>query len=397
MAKKGFTIKSQALPTAQQAYSVLLGDKSENQIVELPIDLIDEIENQPFKIHQDKIEQIAESMRAVGQLEPVIVVRSTTKEGRYDLIAGRHRKAARTMLGEKTIKAVINSQENPDKQRLILLATNNDRNNDYLPSELAFAYLEQMNIMKKLGYTKTSSAIAEASGTNRKSVHKYIHLTELDKSLLHRVDQGEITVGAGYELSFLPIEKQKKIGLELFNHEGLHIDKKLAQQLRENPDDVKDILLAPKLVNAETKPSALKADTPSSAQKRSEDKKKELDETVPLEIQMTVAATLYHTHYNTLFKSIVCEYWSTEEFIKFFKYKGTGGVHMSSTTNSSPFEEYNNIWCRFTFSAPKVEVEFKFDRFTTYEFSPKDMDYIFRKYLREYVPKEEIIKLIKEG
>lgn len=243
---KMFSIKPQVLKTPEQAYAELLGNSEENQIVDIDISLIDEIDNQPQKIHDDKINRIAESMKIVGQLDPVIVVPSVKKKGRYILIAGRHRKRACVINGLNKVKAVIKKENDPDKQRLMLLATNNDRNTDYSPSELAFSYLEQMELLKKLGSKSTASQIAEENNTNRKTVHKYIQLTKLIQPLLSRVDNGTITVGAGYELSFLSPEQQSSVFNFILNHsDKSNIEKNTARQIRIAPDDLQNIFYPP--------------------------------------------------------------------------------------------------------------------------------------------------------
>lgn len=159
MSNKMFSVKPQVLKTPEQAYSELLGSSSENQIVDIKIDLIDTIDDQPHKIHTDTVQRIAESMRIYGQLEPATVVQK--KNGRYALLAGRHRRLACIENGTDTLKCIIRKEEDPDKQRLILLATNNDRNTDYSPSELAYSYLEQMELLKKLVLYETGG-----NGTN---------------------------------------------------------------------------------------------------------------------------------------------------------------------------------------------------------------------------------------
>ena len=156
-----FKPRKQVLKTPEQAYAELLGNSSENQNVEIDVNAIDEIDNQPQKIHEDKIDRIAESMNIVGQLDPIIVIPNQKQENRYILIAGRHRRRACIKLGLNKVKAVIRKETNPDKQRLMLLATNNDRNTDYSPSELAFSYKEQTELLKKLGSKSTASQVAE--------------------------------------------------------------------------------------------------------------------------------------------------------------------------------------------------------------------------------------------
>lgn len=262
MSNKMFSVKPQILKTPEQAYSELLGSSSENQIVDIKIDLIDTIDDQPHKIHTDTVQRIAESMRIYGQLEPATVVQK--KNGRYALLAGRHRRLACIENGTDTLKCIIRKEEDPDKQRLILLATNNDRNTDYSPSELAYSYLEQMELLKKLGSKSTASQIAEGNNTNRKTVHKYIQLTKLIKPLMSRVDSGAITVGAGYELSFLTSAQQTNVINFLLNHSDCHITKEYARAIREYPDDIANIFYAHSHLSSntsETEQAVSSADT----------------------------------------------------------------------------------------------------------------------------------------
>ena len=245
-----FKPKTQVLKTPEQAYSELLGTSPENQIVDIKIDLIDTIEDQPHKIHTDTVQRIAESMKVYGQLEPATVVQK--KNGRYALLAGRHRRLACIENGFDTLKCIIRKEDDPDKQRLILLATNNDRNTDYSPSELAYSYLEQMELLKKLGSKSTASQIAEGNNTNRKTVHKYIQLTKLIKPLMSRVDSGAITVGAGYELSFLTSAQQTNVINFLLNHSDCHITKEYARAIREYPEDIANIFYAHSHLNSNT-------------------------------------------------------------------------------------------------------------------------------------------------
>lgn len=394
MAKKEFKINRQSMPTAQQAYAMLLGDKQENQIVDIPINLIDEIDDQPHKVHEDKIERISESMKAIGQIEPVIVVKSEI-EGRYTLLAGRHRKAAAVLNGQSTLKAVVSSETNEDLRRLILLATNNDRNNDYLPSEKAFAYREQMDLMKKLGYSKTTTAIAEENGTNRKSVHKYLQLTKLDSMLLHRVDVGEITVGAGYELSFLPPEKQKKIGLELFNHKEVHIDNKVARQLRERPDDYIAILTEP-TENTDYIHTGKVEDKTEKKEKTSLSPK---TNDPPYTFNMCVACILF-IQCDDIYKKIIAEYFSTEDLCNYIK--NTYGKSKTGFYNfpKPPIPYNSDELCEgfysiyFTINKCIVTCKRDENNHLTYEYPFTQIDSLCREYLRKFIKTKQILNIL---
>ena len=119
-----FKPKKQILKTPEQAYSELLGGSTENQVVEIDISLIDEIDDQPQSIHQDKIENIAESMKHIGQIDPVTVVKSK-KEGRYVLLAGRHRKRACLLNGQKSVKAIMTATPTICPQNLLSVMRSN--------------------------------------------------------------------------------------------------------------------------------------------------------------------------------------------------------------------------------------------------------------------------------
>lgn len=79
MAKQKLNIQKQGFPSVADAYNDVLGIKSDNQYVNLPLSLLEEIDNQPFPINESKIEQIADSIENVGVIEPIIVVKDGEK------------------------------------------------------------------------------------------------------------------------------------------------------------------------------------------------------------------------------------------------------------------------------------------------------------------------------
>lgn len=206
MAKK-LTIPKQQFPTSvADAYSNLLGVKSDNQYVNISLSLLDEIEDQPFPINEDKVAQIADSIEAVGVIEPLIVVKNGE---RYHILSGRHRFRACRKIGKEEVPCFVKEMNITDpKARYILLATNTERNNEYTPTVYARAYSEQLELLKKLGKKSTVSAIAEQNGMSRKQIYRYIRLTNLIPDIQKLVDKGAISIEAAIELSFLSGNKQ---------------------------------------------------------------------------------------------------------------------------------------------------------------------------------------------
>lgn len=221
MAKQKLNIQKQGFPSVSDAYNDILGIKSDNQYVNLPLSLLEEIDNQPFPINKSKIKQIADSIENVGVIEPIIVVKDGEK---YKILSGRHRFRACKKLGKDDIPCYIrNIKADDDIARYIIIATNTDRNNEYKPSVYAKAYAEQLSLMKKLGKKSTVSAIAEQNGLSRKQIYRYIRLTHLISEMQGFVDNGIISIETAVEFSFLSIEKQSSLYKYIGNFEKSYI------------------------------------------------------------------------------------------------------------------------------------------------------------------------------
>lgn len=233
-------IKKQSLSFAITEQDVANNSMSENTIVDIPIDKIREISEQPFVIHEDTVKTIADSIKRNGQLDPCVVTKSNN--GYYELLAGRHRKRACELAGLATIKCIIRNNLSDDEKELIIIDTNTERNNDYLPSELAFAFKRKEELLSKT----TNSAIkviANESNLSRKKVYRYIRLTHLIKPLLSRVDSGSIPLIAGVELSYLTDKEQGDVFTYIINHAtDCKITTEKARLIKDNPADYEAIL-----------------------------------------------------------------------------------------------------------------------------------------------------------
>ncbi len=196
-----FNIKAQAIPTVASAYADVIGT-TDNQIVEIRNELIVEDNNQRFQIHDETIEQLAECIAKDGQLSPCIV--APLSNGKYELIDGRHRRRAVIKAGLPTTKCIIKTNLTDKQKQTIRLTSNLIRNNDYLPSELAFAY-------KELSELENMKTISEETNLSKKKIYRYIRLTYLIEPFLNRVDNGTIPVIAAVELSYLTEQQQKSL------------------------------------------------------------------------------------------------------------------------------------------------------------------------------------------
>ena len=247
-----FNLKPQTIPTPEEAYEGVLGiNKSSDKIVELDLSLLDEIDNQPFRVNENKVKQYAESIQEIGLLEPIQV--REKENGRYEILAGRHRARAHKLLGIDKIKCVVKNVDD-DTARLILLKTNTDRDDDFLPSELGAAYLEAEALLQKSGTIRPStSQVAEEHNTSRKQIYRYKRITYLVPVLRDMVDSKELSLYVGVELSHLKKENQEKVASYLILYgDKTNLSTDDAVNLKELekeenfPTDINDFFFPPK-------------------------------------------------------------------------------------------------------------------------------------------------------
>ena len=169
--------------------SALLSDsvasKSE-ELLEIDIDLIEPNSVQPRNSFDDnKIEELAQSIRANGILQPLLVRR---KGGQYQLIAGERRWRAAQRAGLAKIPAVV--RDVADNKLLELALIENIQRDDLNPIEEAVAY---KNLIETLGLTQ--ELIAQRVGRARTYITNFLRLLRLPEDVQQLLVEGQISVG----------------------------------------------------------------------------------------------------------------------------------------------------------------------------------------------------------
>lgn len=223
------------------------------EIVELPIESLRELFSfeHPFAKSIDiGIEELAESIALHGILQPAIVRRVKDDISAYEILAGHRRRQGAILAGEQTISAIIKDC-NDDVAKLIVTETNTETREKMYPSEKAKAYKLQLEALKNQGLRKdlleqlgeenekafARDIVAEMNNTKARQVSRYIRLLELIPSLLDFVDDDEIPINAGYELSFLKKNEQESVYAFLCDNKKFKISipdcKKIRQASKE--------------------------------------------------------------------------------------------------------------------------------------------------------------------
>jgi len=88
------------------------------EIREIPLASLHTFRNHPFQIHEDKLEEMVESVRQYGVLVPGIA--RMRPQGGYEIIAGHTRKAACELAGLDTMPMFIRNL-NDDEATIVMV------------------------------------------------------------------------------------------------------------------------------------------------------------------------------------------------------------------------------------------------------------------------------------
>ena len=178
-------------------------------------------ENNPYQVRDDaEMNTLIESIQMQGVLSPLIV-RPIENTDEYEVVSGHRRLHAARKAGITEVPALIYALDR-DTAAIAVVDSNLHREH-ILPSEKAFAYRMKLEAMSRQGHRsdltsdqlgrklETAEIIAQQSDDSKSQVRRYIRLTYLIPELLEKMDQGEIALSVGGELSFLDEQNQRAV------------------------------------------------------------------------------------------------------------------------------------------------------------------------------------------
>jgi ParB family transcriptional regulator, chromosome partitioning protein len=185
------------------------------RVVDVAIAAISPNPFQPRKtIPDEKIRELADSIREKGVLQPIIV-RRAPDEG-FEIIAGERRYRAARSLGLETIPAIV--REVPDRELLELALIENIQRENLDEIELAMAF-EQL--ITDCAYTHQE--LAARLGKERTSVTNTLRLLKLPERVRAAVSSGEISAGHARALAGLTSPEAQQQWCDRIAREGLSV------------------------------------------------------------------------------------------------------------------------------------------------------------------------------
>ena len=171
--------------------SVSRPETSNDGFKNLPIEHLQRGQYQPrVDMRQDSLEELADSIRAQGVIQP-IVARPISKKGgsqRYEIIAGERRWRAAQMAGLTEIPAVI--RDVPDESAIAMALIENIQRENLNP-------LEEARALDRLirEFDLTHAEAAKAVGRSRASVSNLLRLQDLAEKVKPLLEDRKIEMG----------------------------------------------------------------------------------------------------------------------------------------------------------------------------------------------------------
>ena len=196
-------------------------DKMKNTMkkpVAIPVEKLRPFAGHPFKVKDDaEMNTLIESIQTQGIFSPLIV-RPIENTEEYEVVSGHRRLHAAQKAGITEVPALIYALDR-DAATIAVVDSNLHREH-ILPSEKAFAYKLKMEALShqgkrtdltsdQVGPKLTAATISETDSASQ--VKRYIRLTYLIPEFLEKMDEGEIALSVGVELSFLDEQNQRAV------------------------------------------------------------------------------------------------------------------------------------------------------------------------------------------
>jgi ParB family chromosome partitioning protein len=153
----------------------------------MPIEYLQRGKYQPRRdMDQEALEELAESIKAQGVMQP-IVVRPIAKK-KYEIIAGERRWRACQLAGLSEVPVII--KDVPDEAAVAMALIENIQREDLNPIEEAFA-LQRLQDEFEL----TQQQVADAVGKSRTTVTNLLRLTGLNEDVRRLMEHGDLEMG----------------------------------------------------------------------------------------------------------------------------------------------------------------------------------------------------------
>ena len=234
-----------------------------NKIVHLPVDLLKPFPNHPFELYSgERFEDLADSIKACGMITPLLI--RMLDDNTYQILAGHNRNNAAKAIGLETVPCIVLTDLTDDDALMIMLDSNTNQRSisEMSISQQAHIYALDVAVNKRQGKRsdliknieqnlkifsngadletctpvgnklKTVEIVGDKYGVSKNTIARLIRIDTLLPQLKKFIDNKQIPVRAGVEMSYLSSFEQELIA-KIIDEYSYHLDEHKAHQLRE--------------------------------------------------------------------------------------------------------------------------------------------------------------------
>ncbi|MBK8738055.1 MAG: ParB/RepB/Spo0J family partition protein [Betaproteobacteria bacterium] len=175
--------------------------KAGDQLVTLSLDALKPGKFQPrTRMHQGALQELADSIKAQGIMQPVLV-RRADRDGKHEIIAGERRWRAALLAGLSEMPALV--RDVADQAAAALSLIENIQREDLNPLEEAMGFKRLID-----DFGLTHEQIAQAVGRSRSAVTNLLRLTQLAAQVQDLLFDGALDMGHARALLSLTTDQQ---------------------------------------------------------------------------------------------------------------------------------------------------------------------------------------------
>lgn len=207
------------------------GENVANQPGMLAVDLLAPSPFQPRRaMNKDRLEELADSIRSRGVIQPILVRPNPEKSGYYQIIAGERRWRASQMAGLHEVPVYIRQLDDTDAMAAAMVE--NLQRSDLNPVEEALGLQRLVQ-----DYSLTQEELAGAVGKSRSHITNTIRLLNLPATVLDCLREGSLSAGHARALLGHP---DPALGMKVVLEKGLNVrqTEDMVARLNKAGDDI---------------------------------------------------------------------------------------------------------------------------------------------------------------
>ncbi len=211
--------------------------RTESKIILIPQSEILPNPNQPRKrFNYDELEGLAQSIRANGILQPLLV--RTNENGRYELVAGERRLRAARLVGITKVPCVVNDISESDSAVFAIIENLQRQNLDFFEEAEALATLVSE-------YRMSQDELCKKLGKAQSTLSNKLRLLKLSDEMRYKISRAGLSERHARALLALEDEVQRGRALSIIIDRHLTVNESeslIEQMLRKNEAPKRQIL-----------------------------------------------------------------------------------------------------------------------------------------------------------